>query len=443
MTLKRIFIAVCLVVIAGFGVTYFIQGDASPEAMVGGATGGQASVGQEPPVPSFPEKVGSAPQPENPPVSAVQAAPAPVEAPEPEAMILIEPDEDFVEVPLFFATNRQELAEPTGNSPADFFSSENGPLLYGFGTVTIPKIHEPGVLESQNWFSAILFEPNPEKHVILKEMSTDDKENVFNAVRAQLENEEDAILVYVHGFNTSLEKGMRRAGQLTYDLSWHGPSFLFSWPSQAVGFDYFVDSTLAERSYARMEEFLKDLTDQEPKKIVVIAHSMGTRVLSHGLARLAASDPDAANKITSVILAAPDIDEQVFKEDLAPIFQGLSGPDFTLYASSADSALTISKGANGFRRIGDTTDGVPEIEGFDVLDATQTESNFFEHTYFAESTSILSDVYLKVQKCWKLEDRITVTQVAETEGESTASFWQVLPGVKIKPEEIVSKCETP
>ena len=363
-----------------------------------------------------------------------------------EAIVMPAPNEDFIEVPLYFGTNRQLLATPSGDAPADQFNDVNGPLRYGFATVTLPKNHQRGVLESQGWFAALIFEPNPAKHVILRDMYVADKDEVFSFVQNDLANQQDAILLYVHGFNTSLDKATRRAGQLTYDLDWNGPSFLFSWPSQGAGLDYFIDSTLAERSYGAMAEMLEDLTDQNPGQVVVIAHSMGTRVLSHGLARLAARNPDAANKITSVILAAPDIDEEVFRNDLAPQFRALTGPQFTIYASAEDSARTISKKANGFPRIGDTTNGVPEIEGIEVIDASTTQSNFFEHTYFAESTSILSDVYLMIQKCTPLTGRETVQHMAiigdgrpvavstltEEQQAQAQMFWQINDGIDLE-----------
>lgn len=371
-----------------------------------------------------------------------------------EAIVLPDENPDFREVPIFFGTNRQKVPDFTGTDPADQFTDVNGDLVYGYATVTLPREHKRGVLESQNWFSAIFFEPDPKKHVVLQDMFVDEDENVFASVRDQLASTDNAILLYVHGFNTSLNKAARRTGQLTYDLDWQGPSFLFSWPSQGASLDYLVDSTLAQRSYGAMADMLEKLTDQDPEKVVVIAHSMGTRVLSHGLARLADRNPEAANKITTVILAAPDIDEQVFINDLAPRFRALNGPEFTLYASAKDSALSLSKKANGFPRIGDTTDGIPEIEGIEVIDATTTTSNFFEHTYFAESTSILSDIYLMVQKCTPLTDRQTVlhwanrdnarpvlvSSLPEEERATADTFWQIAPPSNL-PEPIPTQCE--
>jgi len=427
--MKRILAAALVIIVCSVGGLFLLS---NSDAM-------QDSMGSEG---AFDET--AAPFPEPAPLPESVAPPEEPIIPE-EAIVMPGPNEDFIEVPLYFGTNRQLLETPTGNAPTDQFNDLNGDLLYGFATVTLPKDHKRGVLESQNWFAALIFEPNPAKHVILRDMYVDDHEEVFRSVRDDLANNQNAILLYVHGFNTSLDKAARRAGQLTYDLDWQGPSFLFSWPSQGAGLDYFVDSTLALRSYNAMADMLEDLTEQDPDQIVVIAHSMGTRVLSHGLARLADRNPVAANKITSVILAAPDIDEEVFRDDLAPRFRELTGPDFTLYASAKDSALTLSKGANGFPRIGDTTNGVPVIDGIEVIDATTTSSNFFEHTYFAESTSILSDIYLKVQKCAPLTNRETVrlmglrdgadpvvlSSLSKQEQEDAIKFWQIHAGITL------------
>jgi esterase/lipase superfamily enzyme len=242
---------------------------------------------------------------------------------------------------------------------------------------------------------------------------------------------DNSILLYVHGFNTGMNKATRRAGQLTYDLGWDGPSFVFSWPSQGSFADYGTDGTLAARSYNEMAQILSDLSDLNPDRLVVIAHSMGTRVFAHGLARLARENEDAARKITSVILAAADIDEEVFVDDLVPEFRALTETQFTLYGSNKDSALSISEVANGFPRIGDTTNRIPVIDGFDVIDASTTTSNFFEHTYFAESTSILTDVYRMVQNGQSVEERMGETLVKITKGDT--DHWQINPEPLVLP----------
>ena len=375
----------------------------------GGLTGGNVAPAQEPPIAQMtpPEPVAEAPVAESPSVEPMPESVVTTEAP---TRSLTE-NASHIDVPVYFATNRALNPDPDPNDPADQFLDEDGALIWGDAVVSIPRVHELGVLESPGWFASLFFDPDPSKHVVLQSMTPNDLEQIRAWVRWDLENTENSILMYVHGYNTSLDKAMRRAGQLTYDLGWQGPSFLFSWPSQGEALDYFKDSTLAQRSTFAMRDTLAELAGLEADRIVIIAHSMGTRVLSNGLAELARDDPGAANRITSVILAAPDIDERVFHTQLAPRFRTLSG-QFTLYASAEDAALKVSKSANGFPRIGDTTQGVPEIPGMDVIDATGVVSDFFGHTYFGDNATILSDIFTMVHDGLPVDQRPLVRRVA-------------------------------
>lgn len=414
MTRIRLILLIALFGLVGLGAVAIWSGNASDQAPVlaeseGGLFGGNVAPGQEPPIAHMP-----APE----PVIAFEPEALPAPAAEPEAIVIGEPttrslaeNQTHIDVPVYFATNRALNPDPDRDDPADQFLDQDGDLVWGDAVVSIPRVHELGVLESQGWWASMFFDPDPEKHVILQSMTPGDLAVIRDWVLRDLETQENAILMYVHGYNTSLDKAMRRAGQLTYDLGWQGPSFLFSWPSQGDALDYFKDSTLAQRSTFAMRDTLAELASLEADRIVIIAHSMGTRVLSNGLAELARDDLDAANRISTVILAAPDIDESVFRDQLAPRFQSLSGSHFTLYASAEDSALKVSKSANGFPRIGDTTGGVPDLPGIDVIDATGVVSDFFGHTYFGDNKTILSDIFTMVHQGLPIDQRPLVKQV--------------------------------
>jgi esterase/lipase superfamily enzyme len=58
-------------------------------------------------------------------------------------------------------------------------------------------------------------------------------------------------LVFVHGYNTSFDNAIRRAGQLAYDLKFDGPVFLFSWPSRERLLSYITDGDSARLSAPR------------------------------------------------------------------------------------------------------------------------------------------------------------------------------------------------
>jgi esterase/lipase superfamily enzyme len=299
-------------------------------------------------------------------------------------------DAPYATVELTFATNRAEVT----NAPlSERFGGDLAELVYGTATVSIPNDHQPGVLESQNWLMSFIVSPNPESHVLVQHLSLLETDKVLAELTRQAGDGNRAILAYIHGYNTSFDKAARRMGQMAYDLEWDGGAFFYSWPSQGHAKDYLIDDTAAERSVRVMKQVLTDLgTVPDADRIILIAHSMGTRVLSRALQELVAEGNPAANRITTVILAAPDIDKDVFIHDIAPRLTQMPNATVTMYASADDTALKASQAARGFPRIGDNSGGLVLIDGIEIVDATGAESDFFGHTYFGDNARIIDDM---------------------------------------------------
>ncbi|MEP3768295.1 MAG: alpha/beta hydrolase [Yoonia sp.] len=376
---------------------------AVPEAMIvvpdAPWDGGDINRGSEPPIAElFPQAV---------PPPPVAAAPPPVQ------------DEIYATVDLTFATNRAEI--PNAPLP-ERFGGELAELVYGTATVSIPHDHEPGVLESQNWFMSLIVAPNPESHVLVQDLAVIDRDTVLSILNGQAADGNRAILAYIHGYNTSFDKAARRMGQMAYDLNWTGGTFFYSWPSQGQAKDYLVDDTTAERSVRVMKQVLTDLgTSADADRIILIAHSMGTRVLSRALQELVAERNPAADRITTVILAAPDIDKAVFIDDIAPRLTAMTNATVTLYASSEDTALKASQAARGFPRIGDSSDGLVLIDGIEIVDATGAESDFFGHTYFGDNARIIDDMSGLINDGLPAASRPMLSPVPFGDG----TFWRI------------------
>ena len=63
---------------------------------------------------------------------------------------------------------------------------------------------------------------------------------------AQMQGE--AVLLFVHGYNTSFEAAVVKAAQLKVDMPWSGPIIAFSWPSHGDTLDYSGDEALYQES---------------------------------------------------------------------------------------------------------------------------------------------------------------------------------------------------
>lgn len=304
-----------------------------------------------------------------------------------------------------FATDRQ----PSGASePALRFGAERGQLCYGSCEVSIPRDHRMGALESP---TLLRFEmrASPARHVILQGLE------LTPGLPAD-RDDADAALLFVHGYNTSFEDAARRTGQLSYDLGFNGGATLYSWPSQGRLAAYWRDEANCEWSAANLRAFLQDyFARHRRRQVFLVAHSMGARLLTAALAGLLAQPAPRLPARAQLILSAPDIDSAVFRRDLAPLLAGPFGP-LTLYASSADLALSASQKLHGYPRAGDSGAGLLVLPGMETIDASGVDTGFIGHSYFAEQRTLLSDLFYLVRQNARASQRFGLSEVSGPAG---------------------------
>jgi esterase/lipase superfamily enzyme len=133
---------------------------------------------------------------------------------------------------------------------------------------------------------------------------------------------------------------------------------------------------------------------------------MGNRIVSHALkGRVEQNKP--TRHIREVLLAAPDINAELFRTVIAPKLAAMQGTRTTIYASSSDLALKASKIVHGFKRLGETDEGVFTYNGIDTVDAsTATQVNrAYGHFYLMDSTLVLKDVRALIEENRAAKDR--------------------------------------
>jgi esterase/lipase superfamily enzyme len=304
---------------------------------------------------------------------------------------------------VFYATNRKATGT---QAPDEHFGGDRGSLAFGVVNVALPRTHEVGQLEAPS-ILRLEFSADPDKHVMLQTL-TPMSTSAWRAEVAKHATElgNPGILVFVHGYNSSFSDAARRAGQLAFDLRFAGSTVLFSWPSRGETLEYTVDEQAAEWSVPDMKEVLGSLATLAPNTpIYVIAHSMGNRVLTRGFKEMIASDPSRRVPFKQIVLAAPDIDADVFKREIAPAILG-AGPRFTLYASSNDKALAASRGVHGgYVRLGESGRDLVVLQGLDTVDASAVSTEFLGHSYFGDSGTVMSDLKYVIRKSLPPEQR--------------------------------------
>jgi esterase/lipase superfamily enzyme len=274
-----------------------------------------------------------------------------------------------------------------------------------------------GELESPSIWK-LEFRQDPEAHVVLLSAKVLPQDQFFIdlAVRSQSSERGDAFL-FIHGYNVTFEDAARRTAQITYDLGFGGAPIFYSWPSQGTSTAYTVDEQNIEWAQTHLKTFLEDFfTRSGVQSVYVIAHSMGNRALTRAVASLLTEKPSLRQRLKEIILTAPDIDAEVFKQDIAPALISLGRP-ITLYASSEDLALVASKKVHGYPRAGDCGHGLVVMPGIETIDATGTDTSFLGHSYFAEARSILSDIFYLVRSGQRAEERFGLRSVVTQGGQ--------------------------
>ncbi|MEO0620053.1 MAG: alpha/beta hydrolase, partial [Pseudomonadota bacterium] len=292
-----------------------------------------------------------------PPKKSAQARPAPA-APSSSSQVITseeltsQADERFDTVDILFGTDR--VATPTAQpelTEVSFGAGRARKLTLGQSTVTIPKAHQPGLVE-RPWELSIVGitlyrqAEDPAKHFTVQKLGLLSEAEFVAAANSKLASGNDyarQAVIFVHGYNNDFDTALFRTAQLVYDMRFDGAPFLYSWPSAAGYSSYEYDQQSARQAIEHLRQFIEIVTQKtNAEKIHVVAHSMGNDVLLEALRELRFRyGPQHDYNISQVILAAPDVDRDVFKR-LARQISGISD-GVTLYASANDKALQISR----------------------------------------------------------------------------------------------------
>jgi len=304
-------------------------------------------------------------------------------------------DRDYVEVEVFYATDRAKTGSP---QPANFYGAGRGALEYGVAGVSIPRRHQKGQLESPSWWR-LEFTQDPAHHIVLLSVKPMEAAAFHGGVAARTGVDgQRNVLVFVHGFNVTFEDAVRRTGQIAYDLQFPGTPIAYSWPSQgtAAPLGYTTDETNVEWTEPHLRQFLVDLKAGlgGNVRIHLVAHSMGNRALTKVLRSLAADAKTAM--FNQVVLAAPDIDRDVFERDLAPQVVRTARRT-TLYASSQDRALMLSEKVHSYVRAGQSEQPLVFVQGLDTVDASGVDTSALGHSYIGDEPLLLNDLFLLIR----------------------------------------------
>jgi len=289
------------------------------------------------------------------------------------------------QVPLFVASTRHKA----GEAPAEVVAR------FSLQNVSVPAGHRAGEIEQPSFGAA-----NPEKHFVVtarRSLEPDAfRAELASHISGRVGNSRD-VLLYVHGFNTSLEEARFRVAQIVADGGFTGVPILFAWQSKGELFAYESDKEAATASRDALQRLMMDIA-QAPGvgRVQILAHSMGSWLTMEALRETAiAGHADLDGKLGSVMLAAPDIDLGVFRQQVAR----LDPARISVFVSRDDRALSLSSRIAGSRaRLGAMDPSNPkdaaaiDAMGVRVYDLSMLSKGWVGHDTYANAPDAVRQI---------------------------------------------------
>jgi hypothetical protein len=218
--------------------------------------------------------------------------------------------------------------------------------------------------------------------------------NEFVAALQRRAEASDFVVLYTHGFGTSLHEGWEHAVYGRIRSRGDQPWVVFNWPANdgwltwpqrgsILAASYRRDSASATASrpaFLRAFAAVKEAVGSE--RMLLFSHSLGVQVAAEALA--SDSAPRAAlidRPLLGMAFHAPDVESRRFTEVLVPAVRGLTRR-IVLYASSDDRALGLAQRVSKTTRAGRIArpGGLPvlhpSLESLDVTTGASAEGFF-------------------------------------------------------------------
>lgn len=275
------------------------------------------------------------------------------------------------------ATNR-------GRSGAGFDGSWAGSMTYERFQVSVPGRRKDTAIVYTKAGS-----PDPDKQYFVRDRQELSLKSVVQAATSG--NPDGTVGIFVHGYNYSYQEALFRTAQVAADIESGSPPILFSWPSAASVAGYVADRDAVLASRTELQELISTLARTDKvKRLVLFGHSMGGFLTMEAVRALQMQGrQDVLDKLV-IVLAAPDIDVDVFRSQLRDI--GRLKTPITMLVSKNDRALLISSAIAGERaRVGRLDISDPKIAnaarsaGVRVVDITSVKgTDGFGHDRYAD-----------------------------------------------------------
>jgi esterase/lipase superfamily enzyme len=310
----------------------------------------------------------------------------------------------------FFATNRR-LESGDGPLEERFGNQREETLKFGlFDTRIEPSLGIGMIINPTDWFQ--------NEEIQLLQVAALGQAEFVDQLRRQVQASPlRALLVNVNGFRERFPSALRKTAFLAHVLDIDAPVMVFDWPGDqgSTPRGYRRAKAIASESGGELAQTLELIIRQvRPERLWLVANSMGGQVVVKAFGALyrAADLADAQTEIENVVLTAPDVDKGEFNERFKREILALAG-NLTVYVSSNDRALLMSRIINRSRRLGesaldpanpDQTEAAAGIFGLvepgngtiTVVDVTPVNRTRNFHNFSLETPEFFDDLFLRL-----------------------------------------------
>jgi esterase/lipase superfamily enzyme len=309
----------------------------------------------------------------------------------------------------FYATNR--VPGKAADAVAERFQSERGETLsFGsFDTRFEPTLRVGMLIDPSDWFL--------NKAIQIKNVQTLERQALVNQLRAQVDaSPHRSLLVVVHGFRERYLSALNKTAFLAHVLDIDTPVLLFDWPGDQGSSlrGYRRARRVAQASGAELAAALELIVEQvQPERLWLMANSMGAQVVVDAFSLLYrdADFSDSQTEIENVMLTAADVAHEQFNEQFKNEIKALAG-NLTVYVSSNDRALLVSRVLNRGLRLGESTLDPsnpsqaeeaasltellePDDERLVLVDVTPVNRTRNFHNFSLETPEFFDDLFLR------------------------------------------------
>jgi len=338
----------------------------------------------------------------------------------------------------FFVTNREVAAQ---DAPLDerFRSTRGEFMSFGlFDTSIEPTLGLGMLVNPTDWFQ--------NEEIQLDRVDQLDEDSMIAEVRRQVEaSPQRSLLININGFRERFPSALRKTAFLAHVLDIDTPMVVFDWPGDqgSTPLGYVRAQRVARESGLDLARIIERIVnDVQPDRLWILANSMGGEVVVSAFSELYSNSEmaDSDTEIEHVILTAPDVSHEEFGSRFKDKLLSLS-ENVTVYVSSNDRALLMSRVINRGRRLGESTvdpsnpdqwdeaaaafelvtSGSDRVSLIDITPVNRTR-NF--HNFSLETPEFFDDLYLRISN----EETPRSRLLYEVTTASGAEYWVLTRG---------------